>query len=68
VELLLISAVYNAFAGCSSFTSVLYDFQQFDDMKRLGTLLALSLIFSGGCDLIHCFVQWVRKLSGKQKS
>jgi len=68
VELLLISAVYNSFAGCTSFTSAVHEFQRFDDLKRLGTLLALSLIFSGGCDLIHSFVQWLRKLRGTQKS
>jgi hypothetical protein len=62
VELLLISAIYNAFAGCNSLTSALQEFQHFDDLKRLGTLLALSLIFSGGCDLIHSFVRWLRNL------
>jgi hypothetical protein len=67
VELLLISAVYNAFSGCNSFTSAVEEFRHFDDLKRLGTLLALSLICSGGCDLIRSFVQWLRKLSGKQK-
>ncbi len=53
VELLLISTVYSAFAGCNSFSAKLAEFQHFDDLKKLGTLLALSLIFTGGCDLLH---------------
>ena len=45
----------------------IYKFQHFDDLKRLGTLLAISLIFSGGCDLIHSFINWLRKLALVQK-
>jgi hypothetical protein len=44
VELLLMSVLYNAFAGCNSLTSVLEEFKHFDDgLKQPGTLLALSL-------------------------
>jgi hypothetical protein len=66
--LLLISAIYNAFSGCASFASAIDEFQHFDDLKRLGTLLALSLIFSGGCDLVQSFAHWLRRLAGMQKS
>lgn len=68
VELLLISVIYNAFSKCNSFASVVDKFQHFDDLKRLGTLLALSLIFSGGCDLIQSFIRWIRKLDSMHKS
>jgi hypothetical protein len=68
VELLLISAIYNAFSGCDSLASVINEFQHFDDLKRLGTLLAVSLICSGGCDLIQSLTHWLRKLIGTQKS
>jgi hypothetical protein len=68
VELLLISVVYNAFSACDSVMSAVYEFQQFDELKRLGTLLALFVIVSGGCDLIGSFVHRLRKQSDTQKS
>jgi hypothetical protein len=68
VELLLISAVYNAFSTCDSLASVINEFQHFDDLKGLGTLLAVSLIFSGSFDLIQSFALWLRKLISPQNS
>jgi hypothetical protein len=64
VDLLLVSAIANAFSGCRSISSALEKFQNFDDLERLGTILALFLIASGGYDLIHSLAKWFRKLSG----
>jgi hypothetical protein len=66
VELLLISAVAKAFADCNSLTSALHTFQRFDDLERLGTLLAFSLVFSSVRDLIHSLVRWLRELTDKK--
>jgi hypothetical protein len=68
VELLLISVVCNAFAGCDSLGKAWAAFQHFDDVKRLGTLLAIIVVLSGARDLIHDLFHWLRRPPGVQKS
>jgi hypothetical protein len=65
VELLLISVLYNAFSKCDSVSSIVYEFQHFDELKQLGTLLAIFVIVSGGCDLIRSLVHRLHGLFKK---
>lgn len=54
VELLLISVIYNAFSKCNSVAAVVYEFQHFDELKQLGTLLAIFVTLCG--DTTSCIV------------